>query len=94
MGKRTIKTILLALVGLALVPSGTMAAGLGRLAVQSGLGQPLRAEIEIVALQRGEAETLSARIASPDAFREAGVEYGVVVPQVRAALERRGETVT
>jgi pilus assembly protein FimV len=68
-----------------------MAAGLGRLAVQSGLGQPLRAEIEIVNLQRGEAETLSTRIAAPDAFREAGVDYGVVVPQVRAALERRGE---
>jgi pilus assembly protein FimV len=68
-----------------------MAAGLGRLAVQSGLGQPLRAEIEIVNLQRGEAETLAARIASPDAFREAGIDYGVVVPQVRAALERRGD---
>ena len=31
------------------------------------------------------------RIASPDAFREAGVDYGVVAPQVRAALERRGD---
>ena len=45
-GKRTLTTTLLALVGLALVPPGVMAAGLGRLAVQSGLGQPLRAEIE------------------------------------------------
>src|SRR5262245_56212240 len=92
-GKRTITTTLLALVlvGLALVPPGTQAAGLGRLAVQSGLVQPLRAEIEITNLQRGEAESLSARIASVDAFREAGVEYGVIVPQVRAALERRGE---
>jgi pilus assembly protein FimV len=68
-----------------------MAAGLGKLAVMSGLGQPLRAEIEVVSLQRGEAETLAARIASPDAFRQAGVEYGALVPQVRAALERRGD---
>jgi pilus assembly protein FimV len=90
-GNRTITTTLLALVALALVSPGAMAAGLGRLAVQSGLGQPLRAEIEVVNLQRGEAETLAARIASPDAFREAGVDYGVVVPQVRAALERRGD---
>ncbi|MET0681404.1 MAG: FimV/HubP family polar landmark protein [Burkholderiales bacterium] len=82
---------MLALVGLALVPSGALAAGLGRLAVQSGLGQPLRAEIEIVNLQRGEAETLSTRIGTPDAFREAGVEFGAIVPQVRAALERRGD---
>ena len=91
MGKRTITTTLLALVGLALVPPGTLAAGLGRLAVQSGLGQPLRAEIEVTNLQRGEAESLSARIASVDAFREAGVDYSAIVPQVRAGLERRGE---
>jgi pilus assembly protein FimV len=66
-----------------------MAAGLGKLAVLSGLGQPLRAEIEVVSVQREEADTLAARIASPDAFRQAGVEYGTLVPQVRAALERR-----
>jgi len=90
-GKRTITTTLLALVGLALVPPGALAAGLGRLAVQSGLGQPLRAEIEVTNLQRGEAESLAARIASADAFREAGVEYAAVVPLVRAALERRGD---
>jgi len=80
---------LLALLALALVPPDALAAGLGRLAVQSGLGQPLRAEVEVSNLQRGEAESLSARIASPDAFREAGIEYGVIVPQVRATLERR-----
>ncbi len=91
MGKQTIKTILLALAGLALLPTGAMAAGLGRLAVQSGLGQPLRAEIEIVNLQRGEAESLAARIASADAFSAAGVDYGVVVPLVRTVLERRGD---
>ena len=28
---------------------------------------------------------------TPDAFREAGVEFGAIVPQVRAALERRGD---
>ena len=37
------------------VPSFAMAAGLGRMTVQSALGQPLRAEIEVVALQPGEA---------------------------------------
>jgi pilus assembly protein FimV len=82
---------LLAFLGLVLLPHATMAAGLGKLAVQSGLGQPLRAEIEIVNVQRAEAETLSARVASPDAFREAGVEYGAIVPQVRSVLERRGD---
>jgi pilus assembly protein FimV len=88
-GNRTITTRLLALLALGLLPLDVLAAGLGRLAVLSGLGQPLRAEIEVVSLQRGEAESLSARIATPDAFREAGVEYGAVVPRVRTVLERR-----
>jgi pilus assembly protein FimV len=69
-----------------------MAAGLGKLTVLSGLGQPLRAEIDVVAVQRGEADTLAARIATPDAFRQAGVDYGAVVPQVRAALQRRPDS--
>jgi pilus assembly protein FimV len=69
-----------------------MAAGLGKLTVLSGLGQPLRAEIEVVAVQRTEAETLAARIATPEAFKEAGVDYGAVVPQMRAALRRRPDS--
>jgi pilus assembly protein FimV len=84
-----IKTTRVALAGLLLLPIGCLAAGLGKLTVLSGLGQPLRAEIEVVAVQRAEADTLAARIATPDAFREAGVDYGSVVPQVRAALQRR-----
>src|SRR5262247_4205010 len=88
-GNRTITTRLLALAALVLLLLGTMGAGLGRLAVVSGLGQPLRAEIEIVALQRGESEALNARIASADEFRQAGVDYSATVPRVRTAVERR-----
>jgi pilus assembly protein FimV len=87
----TITKRLLALAGLLILPLGATAAGLGKLTVLSGLGQPLRAEIEVVSLQRGEAESLAAKIASADAFREAGVEYGTVVPRVRSVLERRGD---
>src|SRR5262245_54642983 len=86
---QTITTRLPALAVRALLPLGTMGAGLGRLAVVSGLGQPLRAEIEIVALQRGESEGLYARIASADEFRQAGVDYSATVPRVRTAVERR-----
>jgi tetratricopeptide (TPR) repeat protein len=43
----------------------------GKLTVLSGLGQPLNAEIEVVSLQPGERETLQARLASLDAFRQA-----------------------
>ena len=50
------------------------AAGLGRLTVLSPLGQPLHGEIEIVSLQPGEADGLSARLAPEEAFRQAGIE--------------------
>lgn len=89
MGTLITKSTRVALAGLLLLPLGAMAAGLGKLTVLSGLGQPLRAEIEVVSVQRGEGDTLAARMATPEAFREAGVDYGAVIPQVRAVLQRR-----
>ena len=47
------------------VPSAH-AAGLGKITVLSSLGQPLLAEIEIVQLQAGEEEGLTARLPSSD----------------------------
>ena len=77
-----------------LVPLQVLGAGLGRLTVLSALGQPLAAEIEIVALQAGEEESLIARIASMEAFRQASVEYNPALIGVRFAVERRaGRTV-
>ena len=70
------------------------AAGLGRLSVQSGLGQPLVAEVEVTSLGRDEAQSLSARLATPDAFRQAGLEYNPALSGLRFAIENRsGRTV-
>src|SRR3989454_6277906 len=66
------------------------AAGLGQLSVISPLGQPLNAEIEIVSLQPGEEEGLVARLASPDAFRAAGIDFNPALATARFAIERRG----
>src|SRR5712664_2335822 len=66
------------------------AAGLGQLSVISPLGQPLNAEIEIVSLQPGEEEGLVARLASPDAFRAAGIDFNPALVTARFTLERRG----
>src|SRR6267143_250517 len=66
------------------------AAGLGQLSVISPLGQPLNAEIEIVSLQPGEEEGLVARLAPPDAFRAAGIDFNPALVTVRFTLERRG----
>lgn len=65
------------------------AAGLGRLTVQSALGQPLRAEVEVTALSREEAASLNARLAPPDAFRQAGLEFNAALSSLRFAIDRR-----
>src|SRR6185503_2212142 len=64
------------------------AAGLGKLTLISALGQPLNAEVEIVSLQPGE-EGLTARLASPQTFAQAGIEANPVLSDVRFTIERR-----
>ena len=77
--------------GVGLVPQGVEAAGLGRLTVQSALGQPLRAEVEVTALTREEAASLSARLAPPEAFRQAGLEFNPALGGLRFSIERRND---
>jgi len=64
------------------------AAGLGRINVLSALGQPLRAEVEISASAE-EIESMTAKIASPDAFQRANIEYSGVYSAVRMSIEKR-----
>ena len=86
--RKSISFVVAAAAWLALAAAAN-AAGLGRLSVLSPLGQPLLAEIEIVSLQPGEEEGLSARLASPDAFEQAGIEINAVLNTLRISLERR-----
>jgi len=81
--------IRLMVAALLLLPLVAQAAGLGRLTVQSALGQPLRAEVEIVSLQPGEEDGLVARVASPEAYRAAGMEFTSAHVNIRVAVERR-----
>lgn len=64
------------------------AAGLGKLTVLSGLGQPLRAEIEINAT-RAELAGMSARLAPQKAFRDAGIDYATALYDLRFAIDKR-----
>jgi pilus assembly protein FimV len=50
------------------------AAGLGRLSVMSALGQPLKAEIELLSMPQEEIGSLSAKLASAEAFRQARMD--------------------
>jgi pilus assembly protein FimV len=82
--------IRLAIVALLWAPLMVHAAGLGRLQVNSALGQPLRAEIEIVSLQSGEEDSLQARLASREAFRQAGIEMSTALVGLQFAIDKRG----
>lgn len=76
-------------VTLAVMPMMAQSAGLGRLNVLSGLGQSLRAEIDLVAVQPGETDSLTVTLASPDAFREAQLDYPPSTLGLRFSLEKR-----
>lgn len=66
-----------------------MALSLGRITVQSSIGEPLRAEIEIPDINAEEASTLKAAVASPDAFRAAGLEYNAAMSSLQVSMQRR-----
>ncbi len=76
---------------LCLVAPASWALGLGRLVVQSPLGEPLRAEIDIDSLSADEAADLKIRVARPEAYRAAGVDYNSVLPSTKATLQRRSD---
>jgi pilus assembly protein FimV len=78
---------------LALSPMTADAAGLGRLTVTSALGQPLRAEIELVSVQKDELASIAARLASADAFKEARLERSVSLLDIKFSVEQKADGV-
>lgn len=58
--------------------------------VLSALGQPLRAEIELTSVSREEADSLVARLASSQAFKQANIDFSPALASVRFAVEQRG----
>ncbi|MGH8736332.1 MAG: FimV/HubP family polar landmark protein [Burkholderiales bacterium] len=71
------------------VPLLAHAVGLGNLRVLSALGQPLDAEIQIVSEQPGEMSSVTARLASQDAFRQAGVDFNPVLLGMKFDVQTR-----
>ncbi|MDD5366855.1 MAG: hypothetical protein PHR30_16080 [Gallionellaceae bacterium] len=68
---------------------GAAAAGLGKMSVQSALGQPLRAEIELLSVQPDDIANVEAKLASAEAFRKARMERSMVVSDLQLTIERR-----
>lgn len=73
---------------LSALPLTAGAAGLGKLTVQSAIGQPLRAEVELSA-SPDELASISAKLASPAAFKQAGVEFASSLAGVRINVDKR-----
>lgn len=74
---------------LGIASTDASAFALGQLKVQSALGEPLRAEIDVTEIAANEAEGLKINIATAAAFKSAGVPYNSALSDVKATLQRR-----
>lgn len=66
---------LLGAVVVLLLSTTVSAVGMGGINVVSALGQPLKADIDLVAVSNAEKLSLVARLATPEAYKGAGLEY-------------------
>ncbi|MEW5788010.1 MAG: FimV/HubP family polar landmark protein [Pseudomonadota bacterium] len=62
---------------------------MGRLTVQSSLGQPLRAEIELLSVSKDELSGITAKVASAEAFRQARMDRTEALGNLRFAVDQR-----
>ncbi|MDP5008498.1 MAG: LysM peptidoglycan-binding domain-containing protein, partial [Glaciimonas sp.] len=70
--------------------SGAHAASFGKLTVLSSLGQPLRAEIELTSVAKEEEWQLTAKLASPDVYKQAGIEFNASLMSLQFMIDERG----
>ena len=84
-----IKTLSSAVACAVLLSPAASAAELGKITVLSAAGQPLRAEVELSAIKPDEASSLLAKLAPPDAYRQANVEFNPALNALTFAVENR-----
>ena len=73
------------------LPAPAYALALGRLTVDSALGQPLSARIELAAATREELDSLTARVADPTLYRQNNLTYQGVLSRTRISVERTSD---
>jgi pilus assembly protein FimV len=71
------------------LPIWVEAAGLGRLVVNSALGQPMAAEIELIAADKAELDSISAGLANTQAFQDAKIDFAPALTTLHFAVERK-----
>ena len=85
--KQTLKHWLIASAMLTM-PWVADAAGLGKITVNSALGQPLRAEIELIAVPKDDIDLLVAKVASSEDYRRAGIERPEGLQAIKFSVEK------
>ena len=65
------------------------ALALGRIVVQSALGEPLKAEIDVPDINTDEVASLRVGLASGEAFRAAGMDFNAALNSLQITLQRR-----
>ena len=79
------------LVAGALALSGhALALGLGKLTVESALGQPLSARIELTSVTKEDLDSLRAKIADPGQYKQNNLTYQATLSRARVSLESAG----
>ncbi len=71
-----------------LLPTNSLALGLGEIEVKSFLNQPLNAEIEVISARPGEIDDLLVSLASRDAFTRAGLSRPRHLSDLRFAVRK------
>lgn len=77
------------LTALLLLSCQALGAGLGRMSVTSALGQPLRAEIELLSVPVDDLGSVEAKLAGVEAFRQARIERSAALADVQLVVDKR-----
>ena len=68
-------------------PGHALALGLGKLTVESALGQPLSARIELTSVTKDDLDSLRAKVADPALYRQNNLTYQGTLSRARISLE-------
>ncbi|MGH8671987.1 MAG: type IV pilus assembly protein FimV, partial [Burkholderiales bacterium] len=74
---------------LALLPVAVGAAGMGKLTVESYLGQPFKAQIDLVAVEAGDVGSIAARVAPASAYTASGLTRLQILSSFNFSVEKR-----
>jgi len=79
----------LGLIAVLVLSNAAFAVGMGGINVTTALGEPLSAEIDLVAVSKADVNKISARLASSDAFKGAGLDYPATLPNLKFQVGTR-----